>query len=181
MFHSKLLSRLQTLQEKFSWPSLQQTVCHRIDYIWWDMKLLSTVFIVFGSPKGTVSPHALALSLDEVLRDERTLGKSSSRFHQFDYFYLLKISKSVEIQSKYLNLYLFSCLMKWEMTFLLVTADYFLRCFLLLYYEMILYALWLTASLISMIFRWGTWLTWTNGAISQIYLVQIPRERPSWR
>ena len=33
--------------------------------------------LVFVSPIGTISPHALALSIDGVLRDERTLGKSS--------------------------------------------------------------------------------------------------------
>ena len=71
------------------------------------MKLLLTVFIVFGSPKGTVSPHALALSLDEVLRDERTLGKSSSRFHQFDYFNLLKISRNTKLIFEPLSFFLF--------------------------------------------------------------------------
>ena len=40
-----------------------------------------------------------------------------------------------------------------EMIFLLVTAEYFLGCFILLYYEMMLYAVWLVSFFVSVIFR----------------------------
>ena len=41
---------------------------------------INTFYFFFSTP-GIISPHALALSLDGVLRDERTLGKSALKFH----------------------------------------------------------------------------------------------------
>ena len=59
--------------------------------------IILTVFI-FISPEGTVSSHALALSLDGVLRDERTLGKSALRFHQRNINITTAIFRSIPYQ-----------------------------------------------------------------------------------